>query len=327
MVTIVGAARRHPELEPFVVVTDPAPRRLDRLHEGFGIRPAAELDLGGPDASPHRAAAAALTGLEPVLADLDPHAVVVQGDTPTALFGGFAAHLAGVPVVHADAGLADGAVPGPFATFHLAPTPVAAERLRGAGVDPGAVRVTGSTLVDALSWIVPRAADASPEHLARAVRTGVAVVLHVSRTPGTAVDDARAAAARRGAERAGAVFERWTGPIDEAPFGAALAASRVVVTDVGVVQEAASGLGVPAIVPGEAVARPEAIAAGCALRPGPDDRDLERAVADLVRDDALHRGMAEAPSPYGDGEAGSRAAESIAWLLGRGPAPLQFGRP
>ena len=116
-----------------------------------------------------------LGGLSAEVAVNRPDAVVVQGDTTTALCGALASFHEAVPVAHVEAGLRTGNRCDPFpeeanrrliaqlATWHFAPTPLAAANLLGEGLDPSAVIVTGNTVVDGhLLSVLRGAADRVP---------------------------------------------------------------------------------------------------------------------------------------------------------------------
>ena len=93
-----------------------------------------------------------------------PDAVIVQGDTATALGGGLAAYFARVPVAHVEAGLRSFDDFNPFpeeanrsliarvARWHFAPTESARRNLLRENIPDERVRVTGNTIVDALEW-------------------------------------------------------------------------------------------------------------------------------------------------------------------------------
>ncbi|GAC1432167.1 MAG: UDP-N-acetylglucosamine 2-epimerase (non-hydrolyzing) [Thermoanaerobaculia bacterium] len=93
-----------------------------------------------------------------------PDAVVVQGDTATALGGSLAAYFARVPVAHVEAGLRSFDDMNPFpeeanrsliarvARWHFAPTESARQNLLRENISDDRIRVTGNTIVDALEW-------------------------------------------------------------------------------------------------------------------------------------------------------------------------------
>ena len=110
-----------------------------------------------------RATAALQDALEGVLSEAGPiSAVVVQGDTGTALAGARAAKALNLPIAHVEAGLRSGSLDDPWpeegfrrkistlADWHYAPTDHAASNLYAEGILKARVFVTGNTVVSAL---------------------------------------------------------------------------------------------------------------------------------------------------------------------------------
>ncbi|TVP77274.1 MAG: UDP-N-acetylglucosamine 2-epimerase (non-hydrolyzing) [Gemmatimonadales bacterium] len=147
--TVLLATGQHDELllralAPFDLVPD---RNLSIMEEGQGVRDVALrcLEL-----------------LPPVLDELDPALLLVQGDTASVFFGAVGAFLGQVPVGHVEAGLRSGDLSRPFpeegfrrmvsavASLHFAPTARAATTLRGEGIPGDRIHHTGNTVVDAL---------------------------------------------------------------------------------------------------------------------------------------------------------------------------------
>lgn len=100
-----------------------------------------------------------LTALEPILMDVQPDAVIVQGDTNSTLAGAVAASKLGIPVIHLEAGcrsfnrrmpeelnrvLVDHA-----SDLLLAADETAQRHLLAEGIDASRISVTGSTAIDA----------------------------------------------------------------------------------------------------------------------------------------------------------------------------------
>jgi UDP-GlcNAc3NAcA epimerase len=117
-----------------------------------------ELELAAPDhalgvagGSHAEQTAAMLTGLEPILIDRQPDAVLVYGDTNSTLAGALAASKLDLPVAHVEAGLRsfDRRMPeeiNRLVTDHVsrwlfAPTPTAVVNLRAEGIEDGVVLV------------------------------------------------------------------------------------------------------------------------------------------------------------------------------------------
>ena len=99
--------------------------------------------------------------LDPLIERLDPDLVIVQGDTTSAWAGAMAAHDAGIPLAHVEAGLRSGDpdLPWPeeqhrieidrIADILLVPTEAAAANLRAEGA-LGRIHITGNSGIDAL---------------------------------------------------------------------------------------------------------------------------------------------------------------------------------
>lgn len=132
--------------------------------EQLGVgQPHLHLEVGG--ATRGEQIGQATIAIERFLIDERPAAVVVQGDTNSGVAGALAANSAGVPLVHIEAGMRsyDRAMPEEhnrilidvLSNRCLVPHPTNAEALRREGIADDRIRVTGSTLRDALAIIMP----------------------------------------------------------------------------------------------------------------------------------------------------------------------------
>lgn len=274
------------------------------------------------------------------LATHRPDAVVVLGDTYTAPMVAMAARRAGIGVVHVEAGLrsfnelsmeeTNRRMLATLATVHLAPTALARSFLLQEGVDPSRVRVVGNPVLDAV-----RLAGVGRVPLDR--RSGVLVTAHRA----TNVDDPERLAVlvsvvRELARRHGAVLfpvhprtrdrlvaAAWWAGLAEVPgvrlveplgyldLLQALAASRLVVTDSGGVQEEASYLGVPVVVMRSTTPRWEGVENGAAVLSGLHQQRVLAAAARYDDPAELAR-VASLACPYGDGHAADRIVEALA---------------
>jgi UDP-N-acetylglucosamine 2-epimerase (non-hydrolysing) len=134
------------------------------------------LQIGDPDL--HLAVGGATRGaqigeatiaIERFLLQQQPSAVLVQGDTNSALAGALAANATGTPLAHLEAGLRsyDRQMPeehnrvviDTLSDLCLAPHHSNADALRNEGIDPSRIRVVGSTLPDAMATIMPGPAE------------------------------------------------------------------------------------------------------------------------------------------------------------------------
>ena len=164
MVPVVRALRASDAVDCRVCATAQHREMLDQVLELFGIVPDYDLDTMAHGQSPTQVAARILERLDPVLREMRPDWVLVQGDTTTVAVGALAAFYAGAKVGHVEAGLRSGdrrdpfpeevnrRVAGAIADLHFAPTALSESNLLREGVDPASVLVTGNTVIDALHW-------------------------------------------------------------------------------------------------------------------------------------------------------------------------------
>ena len=110
---------------------------------------------------------------------------------------------------------------------------------------------------------------------------------------------------------------------------ALLDASELVITDSGGIQEEGAALGVPVAVLRNVTERPEGVDAGVLELLGTDPRRVQERLQQLLGDPSTLRRMREAPNPYGDGHAGVRVAQAVAWRFGLAakPADWQLAAP
>ncbi|PUA18823.1 non-hydrolyzing UDP-N-acetylglucosamine 2-epimerase [Glaciimonas sp. PCH181] len=105
-----------------------------------------------------------LEEIDAVLQQISPAAVLVHGDTSSALAATLAAFYHQIAVGHVEAGLRSGAMYDPFpeeknreligriAHWHFAPTPIAESSLLREGLDSKHIYCVGNTIVDATLW-------------------------------------------------------------------------------------------------------------------------------------------------------------------------------
>lgn len=164
-------------LAPVVVASGQHPLMFHQGMAAFGLVPDVVVPLRRESGEQAELAARLLEGLDAELAAA-PAAVVVQGDTATALAGALAAFWRRVPVVHLEAGLRSHDLDSPFpeeanrrligqiAALHLAPTSTAAANLRAEGIPEALIRTVGNTVVDAVLAVAERDAPLADPALA-----------------------------------------------------------------------------------------------------------------------------------------------------------------
>lgn len=106
-----------------------------------------------------------ITALDEVFTQHHLDAVLVQGDTTSALAGALAANTTGIPLAHLEAGLRsfDRAMPEEhhrvlidhLADLCCAPTPLARDNLLAERIPPERIELTGNTIVEAVATALP----------------------------------------------------------------------------------------------------------------------------------------------------------------------------
>jgi len=337
--------------EPVVVNTGQHRELLDPLLTRLGIPVSVTLDVMR-DNQPLSGLTARLSdSLGEALRKFRPDAVVVQGDTTTALCGALTAFYERIPVAHVEAGLRSGVLDDPFpeelnrrlvsrlTRWHFAPTSRAADALRGEGIGSSDVELTGNTVIDNLFWMVARKLGQSAFISEGPEVRRILVTLHRRENQGYRMrgvaDVLRRLAGRGDVEivlplhRSPSVREvlvpalgghagiTLVEALDYADFTASLAACDLVITDSGGVQEEAPSLGKPVLVARDTTERPEAIEAGAARLVGTDVAALHDAATALLDDASLYASMASVVNPFGDGKAAARIVDRLGTDLGQ----------
>lgn len=362
MAPLIKALEASDALEPVVVSTGQHLEILEQVNEWFSITPDLDLKVFEAGQSLAQLGARILDRLPRVLAQAQPDAVVVQGDTSTVAMAAIACFYAGIRVVHLEAGLRSGDLYSPFpeeanrrlagqvAALHLAPTSAARDNLLREGVDPAIVTVTGNTVIDALNWTARQEVRFSDDRLAAdaaAQRPMVLLTTHRRENwgepmanIGQAIADLAVAfpehlfvfPAHPNPKVREAVVPRVEGlanvalvePLSYPEFVHAQQWARVVLTDSGGVQEEAPSFGTPVLVLRNNTERPEAVVAGTAKLIGADRSRIVAETTELLVDQKAYDQMSRALNPYGDGFAAVRSVAAIAELLGVGARLPEF---
>lgn len=356
MAPVVAALRASSAFRPVVAVTGQHREMLDQVNRLFGIEPDHDLDILTPGQALSDVTTKALSGVNALVREVRPDAVVVQGDTTTTFAGALGAFYEQVPVAHVEAGLrtADRYSPFPeeinrrlttqLTSLHLAPSSQNRKNLLAEGVDPGGIVVTGNTVIDALLSVVERRPEYRDPQLAELAASGrriIVVTTHRRESWGPRMQEAMGALARvlrahpddqivlpmhrnpvvRDVIRAelGSLSNvTLTEPLDYPEFARLLGDCHLVVTDSGGLQEEAPSLGKPVLVLRDNTERPEAVAAGTVRLVGTDAATIERELTRLLDDEAEYTRMATAVNPFGDGKAASRCVAALAEFFGEG---------
>jgi UDP-N-acetylglucosamine 2-epimerase (non-hydrolysing) len=293
-----------------------------------------------------------------------PAAVLVHGDTSSAMAAALAAFHLRIPVMHVEAGLRAGGLnltPFPeelnrrliskIACFHFAPTATNQENLIRENIAEQQIFVTGNTGIDALRWASSVEVPFPDPAVAAAHDAGhriVVVTAHRRENWDTGLAGVAAGVRRLAVshpdvrfivplhpnplvrERLGEPLARLenvllTEPMGYAAFARLLGRCDLVITDSGGIQEEAPSLDKPVLVVRETTERTEGVDAGTLSLVGTDPDRIEAEGNRLLNDPAAYRLMSEAHNPYGDGRAAERIVAALDHLRWGGEPPQQFG--
>ncbi|WP_050581019.1 non-hydrolyzing UDP-N-acetylglucosamine 2-epimerase [Salinispora cortesiana] len=184
---VATAISKQRRLKAHIVVTGQHDSLMDQALEAFGLRPDDRLRPLRTNGGQAELLSQLVTYLDVLAAKHPPAAILVQGDTTSALAGAMVGFWREIPVVHLEAGLRSWNLSAPFpeeynrrviahsSVLHLAPTPAAAANLINSGICTDSVLVTGNTAVDAIlhaSSSPVGFTNPSVEALVRAARKG-----------------------------------------------------------------------------------------------------------------------------------------------------------
>jgi UDP-N-acetylglucosamine 2-epimerase (non-hydrolysing) len=306
---LLRAFRARPAFRPLLVHTgqhyDAA--MSDAFFRDLGI-PEPDANLGVGSGSHAVQTAEVLRGIEPLLLEHRPHAVVVVGDVNSTLAATLAAVKLGIPVAHVEAGLRsfDRSMPEEInrivtdAISHWLFTsePSGAENLRREGVPEERIHFVGNVMIDTLRAHLPRARRAAPL-ASLGLEAGGYAVLTLHR-PANVDDPARLARLVGVLEelhaelpivfpvhpRTRASIEKHLGgrslrlqriePLGYLEFLGLTAEARLVLTDSGGLQEETTVLGVPCLTLRETTERPVTVSEGTNVLVGGDPALIRR---------------------------------------------------
>ncbi|KAB1946272.1 non-hydrolyzing UDP-N-acetylglucosamine 2-epimerase [Brevibacterium linens] len=359
---VVRAIESSAKLRSRTLVTAQHREMLDQVNELFGVVPDIDLNIMSNGQTLNGIASRVIGELDSVLALERPDAILVQGDTTTVMGAAIASFNRGIPVIHLEAGLRSGNLQSPFpeeanrkltsqiSSLHLAPTARSRENLIAEGIYPADVVVTGNTVIDALRIAVEMKVSPADRATANYVASDcpkLLVTTHRRENLGSSMENIGNALAELASTRPEllvllpahrnplvreAVLPRVrdfdnvlvTEPLSYGEFTTVMAASDVILTDSGGIQEEAPSLGKPVLVMRENTERPEAVDAGSVALVGTDTQRIVAETSRLFDDLNAYRTMAKAINPYGDGLAAARSVAAIEELLGVGERRAEF---
>jgi UDP-N-acetylglucosamine 2-epimerase (non-hydrolysing) len=355
---VIRSLQASDSLQPFTISTSQHAEMTAQVFDSFGITPDLDLRIMRPRQSLWDLTASLSSAIGQVFSGNRFDAVLVQGDTTSALVGGLCAFYHKIPVGHIEAGLRSHDRYSPFpeelnrvmlsrlANWHFAPTEFAASLLRAENIPSESIFISGNTVVDALQWMsqhfsnstLPVGVPENREHL-------ILVTCHRRENIGVPMRSVALALKHLAEKHPGVHFlfpmhpnpsvrenvlpilSNQPGitlcePLNHEEFLSALRMSRFVLSDSGGVQEEATALGKPVLVLRRETERPEGVAAGTLRLIGTAVHDIIRETENLLANPAAYEAMANGSNIFGDGH----AAEHIIRVLEAKLIPLTPAR-
>ena len=349
---VIRRLKSYDDLDVVVVSTAQHQQLLASIVERFGIHADHELPAMPVGRTLNRLLASTISGLDSILAEVQPQLALVQGDTTTAFASALAAFNRGVRVVHLEAGLRTGDIRAPFpeeanrrlitqtAELHCAPSVDAAQNLLAEGIPKEKIVITGNTVIDALyevaEWDLEFSDDRVKDLVDRNARF-VLVTAHRRENLGklrgiaSAIDQlanafsdvsfvvpmhanplVKDAFQQRLAGKQNVIL---TDALPYPEFTALLRRSWMVITDSGGVQEEAPALGVPVLLMRDKTERHEVLQSGSVRLVGTDSTRIVESATRLLDNEEELAAMSVVSSPYGEGRASYRVADALHHLL------------
>ena len=167
MAPLVKAFQSYPlDFDTIVCVTGQHREMLDQVLSIFDIRPDYDLNIMKQGQDLYDVTSKVLLGMRDVLKEVQPHVVLVHGDTTTSTAAALAAFYQQIPVGHVEAGLRTHNIYSPWpeemnrqitsriASYNFSPTTLSRQNLLDEGVVADRIFVTGNTVIDALHMVV-----------------------------------------------------------------------------------------------------------------------------------------------------------------------------
>ena len=341
---------RSDAFEPITCATAQHREMLDQALDVFGITPDIDLNLMQPKQTLSDLAARTLLAMDETLMRVQPHWMLVQGDTTSGMASALAAQHRQIHVGHIEAGLRTFDRSNPFpeeinrvvidhiSDLCFAPTLTAARNLAQEGVAADRILVTGNTVIDSLLSVARRGWKPPADHPLNAIPHNyewILVTTHRRENFGRPLVEICRALRRMAAERGNQIQiiypvhrnpNVWEPvhrllnnvpnlhllpPLDYLSLVYLMMRSKLILTDSGGLQEEAPSLNKPVLVLREVTERPEAFHAGAARVIGTSEERIVRETYRLLDNQRAYKQMADASNLFGDG----RAAERIATAL------------
>lgn len=342
------------DFEVKVCVTGQHRSMLDQMLTFFKIVPDYDLDLMAPSQDLLSLTSLLLISIKPVLEEVNPDYVFVQGDTTSSVAVAMAAFYLGIKVCHVEAGLRTHDKKTPFpeelnrqitsriADYHFAPSERARANLLKENIPSESIIVTGNTGIDAFLWTLARVEDFQDkdiDNLKRIVMSNNKIILvtsHRRENFGNRLDGICQALADIANEfeveiiypihlnpnvqeivlhRIGDIANiHLLNPLSYPSFVWLIKRSFLILTDSGGIQEEAPYIGKPVLVMRESTEREEILETGNGLLVGTNPANIVKKCRQLLIESEESFLMRNRNYSYGLGDASEQIVKAFKLL-------------
>ena len=352
MVPLIKEMKQRPEsFDVKVSVTGQHKEMLYQVLDFFSVKPDYDLEVMRPNQTLFGVTAAIFSKLEPVVDEVNPDIILVQGDTTSVLVGAIGAFYKQVKIGHLEAGLRSGDMHSPFpeemnrvlvsriTDYNFTPTERASSALLAENTPSEKIYKVGNTVIDALLLgidIVKKDDDKYMSYFKDIDFTKriVLVTGHRRESFGGGFES-MCSAIKKLAENNPDIEIVYPvhlnpnvrktvnevlsdidnvhliDPLDYPYLIWLMEKSYIVLTDSGGIQEEAPTLGKPVLVMRDVTERQEGVDAGTAMLVGTDGNVIYKEAQKLLDDENAYSKMANAINPYGDGTTSRQIADIL----------------
>jgi len=354
IIPVIQAMAENPHFEPIICLTGQHREMLDEVLKVFGITPDFDLNIHTPGQSLADVTTRVLTRITPVIEQLKPDVMVVQGDTTSTFSAALSAFYQAVLIAHVEAGYRTADLGQPFpeeanrrlvgelASWHFAANEGCRQNLIAEGHQDWTINVVGNTGIDALFAVLAKddglIEGGVRELLGNGLRT-VVMTMHRRENWGVPIESACRAAQQlvKGHPDIQILFAVHLNPLvrrsvqgilggiervhllpalDYLTFSKVLAGAELVMTDSGGVHEEALALGKPLLMLRSVSEWPESVASKATLLVGTDERSILDAAESVLEAIDSGTGLPRSENPLADGHAATRIVAALARYLG-----------
>jgi len=344
---VVRQLKKQPnEFNTIVGVTGQHDHLLQQVLDVFNMVPTFNLRALCKNQSLSQLTSKILVGMDPVIENLKPNMIIVQGDTTTAFAAALAAYYHQVPIAHVEAGLATRDKYQPFpeeinrtlidqiSDLFFAPTENNRMNLLKSGIPDRKIHVTGNTVIEALATI--SALNHVPQNMGipPIKNRMILITAHRRESFGKPFEDICRAIQQLSNMHPDIQFIYPLHPnprvrrpaddmlssaknidliesVDYLSFVYLMKRADFILTDSGGIQEEAPSLNKPVLILRNKTERQELVDAGGAQLVGTDPKRIIRETNRLIEDNAHYQNMAHIKNPFGDETASSKIIETL----------------